>query len=104
MFEVNCNITYKYLRVYTMSADVDFQVQNEFCIKALYITKHTVLNGFRLRKVIGIQHTIHTIHVLELKKIFTQKKIKEILKHELFTYFFLSIELFLSLSRTWKTH
>lgn len=65
MFEVNCNITYKYLRVYTMSADVDFQVQNEFCIKALYITKHSVLNGFLLRKVIGIQHTIHTIHVLE---------------------------------------
>lgn len=48
-----------------MSADVDFQVQHEFWIKALYITKHTVLNGFRLRKVIGIQHTIHTIHVLE---------------------------------------
>lgn len=65
MLEINCNITYKYLLLYTMSADVDFQVQHEFWIKALYITKHTVLNGFRLRKVSGIQHTIHTIHVLE---------------------------------------
>lgn len=54
MLEINCNITYKYLLVYTMSADVDFQVQHEFWIKALYITEHTVLNGFHLRKVIGI--------------------------------------------------
>lgn len=50
MFEVNCNITYKYLRVYTMSADVDFQVQNEFCIKALYIKKTFSLKWFPFKE------------------------------------------------------
>lgn len=72
-----------------MSADVDFQVQHEFWIKALYITKHTVLNGFRFKE----SHWYITYYThyprFRIKKTFTQKKIKEILKHELFTNFFL---------------
>lgn len=70
MFEINSNIAQKYLLLYTMSADNDFLVGTKWalCKSVIYITKHTVLNGFNLRKVSGIQHTIHTIHDLEFKK------------------------------------
>lgn len=80
-----------------ISADNDFLVGTKWtlCKSVIYITKHTVLNGFNLRKVSGIQHTIHTIHVLEFKK-------KNVLKFLSFYLFFWSIKLFLSLSRTWK--
>lgn len=84
MFEINSNIAHKYLLLYTMSADNDFLVGTKWalCKSVIYITKHTVLNGFNLRKVSGIQHTIHTIHDLEFKK-------KNILKILSFYLFFL---------------
>lgn len=70
-----------------MSADVDFQVQHEFWIKAIY-NKTYSLKWFPFKE----SHWYITYYThyprFRIKKIFTQKKIKEILKHELFTFFF----------------